>query len=176
MAKTKNLIYGVYDDGDTLLSAVKTAREASVTIHDCFTPYPVHGLDTAMGIKRSRLPIGAFICGSLGFSSGLSLQIFTSFFDWPMNIGGKPFLHIPTYVPVTFELTILFTAFGIGLLFFGRSKMIHGIREDVIDRRQTDNKLILAIDADEPNTDKEKINELLRSTGATEVNETEYPA
>src|SRR5690349_12122448 len=114
----KKMIYGVFNDPDVVINAVKTVRKQGIKIFDVFTPFAVHGLDKAMGVKRSRLPIVAFICGSIGFSLALLLQVYTSHWDWPMNVGGKPSLSIPTYVPVCFEATVLCTGFGMALVFF----------------------------------------------------------
>jgi len=97
----KQLILGVYDDGDKLVSAVKKLRKRGVEIFDCYTPYPVHNLDVEMGVKRSNLTVGAFLCGLIGFCCGLLLQFYTmtnhlhAFKSWPMNIGGKWMLFIP---------------------------------------------------------------------------------
>ncbi|MFT4521379.1 MAG: putative flap endonuclease-1-like 5' DNA nuclease [Bacteroidia bacterium] len=176
----KQLILGVYDDGDKLLSAVGKLRKKGVEIFDCYTPYPVHNLDVEMGIKRSNLTVGAFLCGLTGFLSGLLLQFYMmtnhlhSFKSWPMIIGGKPqdYLMMPSMVPVTFEATILFTAFGIGILFFARSKMIHGKIADVFDPRQTDDRLFIAV---EPSTlssvSRTELDSMLNESGAIEIRE-----
>jgi hypothetical protein len=171
----KNLIIGIYTEGDALLEGVGKLRKQGVEIFDCFTPFPVHNLDREMGIKRTNLTIGAFISGLMGFLSGLTLQFGMMVFDWPMNIGGKPdsYLMLPSMVPVTFELTILFTAFGMGLLFFYRSRMIHGIKEDMLDIRQTDDRLLLTIESDKLKGNKQEVMEILKNTGAVEVREHE---
>lgn len=169
----KNLIIGVYDDADQLIDGVSKLKKNNVEIFDCYTPFPVHNLDKAMGIKRSNLTVGAFLCGSLGFMSGLVLQFYMQVFDWPMNIGGKPdnFLMLPSMVPVTFELTVLFTAFGMGILFFYRSKMLHGIKEDILDRRQTNDLLLLTVESDLLHGNKEEVISMMKSTGAIEIRE-----
>lgn len=175
----KNLILGVYDDSDKLMSTVTRLRKKGVEIFDCFTPYPVHNLDKEMGIKRSNLTVGAFICGSLGFLSGSLLQFYMmtnhlgTFKSWPMNIGGKPmdYLMLPSMVPVMFETTILFTAFGIGILFFIRSKMIHGKIAPIMDPRQTQDRMLIAIEPGHLNISREELNSILREEGAIELRE-----
>lgn len=176
----KQLILGVYDDGDKLLSSVKKLKKKGVEIFDCYTPYPVHHLDTEMGIKRSNLTIGAFICGMMGFFSGLLLQFYMmtnhlhTFKSWPMMIGGKPqdYTMLPSMVPVTFELTILFTAFGIGILFFAKSKMIHGKIPDIIDPRQTDDLMFLAVEpAELDKISRTDLDALMNDNGAIEIRE-----
>lgn len=175
----KQLIVGVYDDGDKLLSTVTKLRKKGVEIFDCYTPWPVHHLDTAMGINRSNLTVGAFLCGLTGFLSGLLLQFYMmtdhlgTFKSWPMIIGGKPndYTMVPSMVPVTFETTILFTAFGIGILFFIRSKMIHGKIADVIDPRQTDDRLFLAVEPSKLGMSRSEFDSLLNEAGALEIRE-----
>ncbi len=175
----KNLIVGVYDNEDNLMSTVGRLRKKGVEIFDCFTPYPVHNLDKEMGIKRSNLTVGAFICGSLGFLSGTLLQFYMmtnhlgTFKSWPMNIGGKPmdYLMLPSMMPVMFELTILFTAFGIGILFFIRSRMIHGKIAAILDPRQTQDRLLIAIEPGHLGISRDELNQILKEEGAIELRE-----
>ncbi len=175
----KNLLIGIFNDGDKLYQTVVNLRERGIEIFDCYTPYPVHNLDKAMGVKRSRLVFGAFLCGLVGFLCGISLQLYTmtdtfgTFKSWPMIIGGKPldWRVIPSFVPVTFELTILFTAFGMGILFFARSRMVHGIEEDLIDIRQTDDRLVLAVEPQKLNISKKEFEALIKEEGAVEFYE-----
>lgn len=162
------VLYAIYDDGDDLLHAVEKVRAKGMDIIDCFTPYPVHGLDKAMGIKRSRLPIAAFCFAMLGLTSAISLQYFTMGYDWPMVIGGKPYVGLPSWIPVCFELSILFTAYGMGITFFAKSRMVHGIEAELADIRQTDNKLIMALDVNDANTTTE-LEQLLKDTHASEI-------
>jgi len=175
----KQLILGVYDDGDKLLSSVSKLRKKGVEVFDCYTPYPVHHLDTELGIKRSNLTVGAFLCGMMGFFSGLLLQFYmmtnhlNTFKSWPMMIGGKPqdYTMIPSMVPVIFELTILFTAFGIGILFFAKSRMIHGKIAEIVDPRQTDDLMFLAIEPSEvgDSISRADLNSFFNESGAIEV-------
>jgi hypothetical protein len=168
----KHLILGVFDNPDGVLSSVSKLRKKGYEIFDCYTPFPVHGLDTAMGIKRSNLTVGAFICGAIGFSLGLLLQFYIMVWDWPMIIGGKPdtYKMLPSMVPVTFEVTVLCTAFGMGLLFFARTKMIHGIKPDIIDPRQTDDRLFVAIEGKD-GLNVGEISEIFKNEGALELRE-----
>ncbi|MBI1305341.1 MAG: DUF3341 domain-containing protein [Bacteroidetes bacterium] len=176
----KKLIIGVYDDGDNLLHSVEKLRKRGVEILDCFTPYPIHNLDKALGIKRSNLTVGAFLCGFTGFCLGLLLQFYTmtshlhTFKSWPMIIGGKPqnYMMIPSMVPVTFECTILFTAFGIGILFFIRAKMIHGKIPDILDPRQTDDRMLLVVTPDQlGEVSRSEFDSIITSAGAIEIRE-----
>ncbi len=170
---TKKFVLGIYDDEDVLLQAIENVRAAGTKIYDVFSPYPVHGIDDVLGIKRSRLPIVAFFCGLFGTSFALWMQIWMLGFDWPMIIGGKPHIAIPSFIPVTFELTVLCAAFGMVITFFIVSRIRPTLKVNVFDRRSTDDKFVMAIEVNEGVTDISQLNNLLRSNGAIEVNEKE---
>lgn len=170
----RNLIYGVFDDESNLMNTVEEVREKGIEVFDCYTPFPVHHLDTAMGISRTRLSIAAFLCGLTGFCLGLLLQFYMMVFDWPMNIGGKPsdYHMLPSMVPVVFECTVLCTAFGLAFLFFFRNKMGHGVRPDILDLRQTDDLLLIAFDADTLNSgSRNELNSILSKNGVLSTHE-----
>ncbi|MFB1002826.1 MAG: DUF3341 domain-containing protein [Bacteroidia bacterium] len=168
----KKFTVGIFDDSDKLLNAVGTLKKKGVKIFDCYTPFPVHHLDRALGYERTNISIGAFLCGLLGSLTGFTLAYSMNVVDWPMIIGGKPqdISVFTSFIPVIFELTILFTAFGMVILFFARTRMIHGIKEDLLSRRQTDDHMVLAIDNGEPqDMSASEIQSLLASEGAIEV-------
>jgi hypothetical protein len=168
----KKFTVGTFTDSDKLLHAVETLRKKEVKIFDCYTPFPVHHLDHALGYTRTNLTIGAFLCGMLGTLSGFTLAYSMNVVDWPMIIGGKPqdINVFTSFIPVIFELTILFTAFGMVIMFFARNRMIHGIKEDLLDRRQTDDHLLLAIDnSEEQSLSNDEIQSILINEGAVKV-------
>lgn len=170
--KNKNYLIGVFSDEDVLLKGVKLVREAGVKIHECYTPYPVHGLGHALGYKRSRLPIAAFIFGVLGTSLALLMQYYMMGIDWPMIIGGKNYTSLPTFFPVTFELTVLLSAFGMVITFLVVSDLRPYGKAKVFDLRATDDKHIMAIDlAKNSKTELAQIKKILQDSGAVEVNE-----
>src|SRR5262245_37278153 len=103
----ERFVVGSFSEPDGLLAAVATLRGAGVAIHDVFAPYPVHGLDQAMGIRRSRLPFVTLLAGLAGLSFALVFQYYTAVFDWPLDVGGKPENSTLAFVPVCFELTVL---------------------------------------------------------------------
>ncbi|MFC7523863.1 DUF3341 domain-containing protein [Parapedobacter sp. GCM10030251] len=168
-------IIGSFADPDELMDGIDRLQANNVSIYDCFTPMPIHGIEAKLGVKPSRLPIAAFCFGLLGGSLGFSLLYYTMFYDWPMNIGGKPALPLPDFVPVTFECTILITALGMVATFFYRNHLFPGRAPRVMDLRATDDRFILAVDAND-NTDHAKIESLLKEAGAVEVkyNERKY--
>ncbi|PCJ66355.1 MAG: hypothetical protein COA58_06145 [Bacteroidetes bacterium] len=172
LLEDKKFTVGIFDDSEKLIHAVETLRKKGVKIFDCYTPFPVHHLDRALGYHRSNLTIGAFICGLLGSLSGFTLAYSMNVVDWPMIIGGKPtdITLFTSFIPIIFELTILFTAFGMVIMFFARSSMVHGIKEDLLDRRQTDNHMVLAIDnSEEQSIPNSEIQSLLQNEGAITI-------
>ena len=112
MSQGTNYVLGVFDDEDVLMAAVKTVRGEGVKIEEVYTPFPVHGLEDALGYKRSWLSIAAFLFGITGTTLALTMQIGMMGVDWPMIIGGKDHIPFPSFVPVTFELTVLLASFG----------------------------------------------------------------
>ena len=170
---TKRFAVGVFDDEDVLLHAIDNVRAAGVKIYDVFSPYPVHGIDDALGIERSRLPIAAFFYGLCGLSFALWMQIYMLGFDWPMIIGGKPAISLPAFIPVSFELTVFFTCHGMVITFYTISKLYPRFKTPMLDVRSTDDKFVMAIELDESSSQLPKLTQLLRENGASEVNHKE---
>jgi hypothetical protein len=172
MSEVKSYLVGVFDDDDVLLKAIPALREKGAKILEAFTPFPVHGIDPALGIKRSRLPQAAFIFGATGTTCALTLQISTLGFDWPMNIGGKPQLAFPSFIPVSFELTVLFAALGMVGTFLLASGLGPGSQKTVFDPRSSDDKFILVFDLEKnKGFTPEQLTEMIKASGASEVNQ-----
>ena len=114
----KKYIVGIFNDEDLVMSAVSKIRSKNIKIHEVFCPYPVHGLDLALGYERPRMGVFAFLFGITGTSLAFLLTFWTMGIDWPMNIGGKNFFPFPTNIPIVFELTVLLAAFGMAFSFF----------------------------------------------------------
>lgn len=170
MSGNKNFVLGVYNDEDVLLKAIKDIREKGVKIHEVFSPFPVHGIDDVLGYKRSNLSIAAFMFGLLGTTLALTMQIGMMAVDWPMIIGGKDFLPFPTFIPVTFELTVLLAAFGMVGTFFVASNLKPWAKPRIFDLRITDDKHIVAVDIDKNKLSEDDIKSALNASGAEEVN------
>lgn len=174
MGNTK-FILGSFADPDDLMHGIDKLQQNNVSIYDCYTPMPIHGIEAKLGVKPSRLPIAAFCFGAVGTLSGIALLYYTMTYDWPMNVGGKPSLMMPDFIPVVFELTILFCALGMVATFFFKNDLAPGRAPQVMDIRATDDRFILAVDAKD-NADHAKVESLLRDAGAVEVkfNERKY--
>lgn len=170
----KNFIVGVFNDDDVLKKAVGTVKGSGVNIYECFTPFPIHGLEHELGYKPTRLPIVAFLFAMTGMTLAITLQVSMNVIDWPMIIGGKPFFAYPDFVPVTFELSILLTAFGMVGTFLVRSDLKPYKKPMIFDVRQTDDKHIMAIDLDNNTLSEDEISSVLANAGAEEVNKKDF--
>lgn len=174
MESNKNFILGIYNDDDVLLQAVNTVRNNGVKIYEVFTPFPVHGLDTALGYKRSRLPIAAFMFGLLGTTLALVMMIGMMGIDWPMIIGGKDYIPFPVFIPITFELTVLLSALGMVAVFMIVSNLKPYGKPRIFDIRSTDDKHVMAIDLAKNKLSLEEITSIIRDSGAAEVNKKNF--
>src|ERR1044072_5476850 len=108
----KKFVVGSFDDEAVLFAEVKKIRRTGYRIYDIYTPFPIHGLDKALGLKDTGLDTAGFIYGITGTATALGFisWVFTS--DWPLNIGGKPHFALPACIPIIFETTVLFSAVG----------------------------------------------------------------
>ena len=171
---SKKLIHGLYNDDDVLLNGVKALREKGISIKDVYTPFPVHGLDHAMGLAPTRLSIAGFIYGCIGLSFAVLMMYYMMIVDWPQNIGGKPsftyLLNMPAFVPIMFECTVLFAGHLMVITYLVRNGMFPGRERQNPDVRTTDDMFMVEIEADGSSDD---ITSALKATGAVEVNEKE---
>lgn len=171
MSEVNNkFLVGIFDDDDVVLKAVREVKDAGVRIHEVYSPFAIHGLDVALGHPRSRLGIAAFMFAVSGTLSALLLTAYTEKWDWPMIIGGKDSWSFPTYVPIIFELTVLFCALGMVGTFLVSNNLSPTTNPLMFDLRTTDNKFAMAIDLDRNRMDEGEIEQILKNSGAAEVN------
>ena len=158
-----------FDSVDTLLDACRRVRDAGYTKTDAFAPFPVHGIEKALGIKPTVLPWIVLACGLTGLATALTMQIWMNTIDYPYIISGKPYLSLPAFIPVAFELTILFSSFG---AFFGMwalnglPKFSNPVFTDPRFDRATDDRFFLYIDAKDERYDAESVQKLFGDTGS----------
>lgn len=167
-----SVLYGLYNDETELLSAVKEANNQHLDIMDVFSPFPVHGLDPLLGLSESRIHIAGFIFGAIGtLTAFLGMTwIFTS--DWPIIFGGKPYWSVPAFIPITFEVTVLFASIGMVVSFYIVCGMGFGVTNPTLDDRITDDKFCIAFDANgKSEDDLDKLKGFFNKTGAAEVNQ-----
>ena len=172
MKKDKTeVLYGLYDDEEQLMKAVSEARESHLDIMEVYTPFPVHGLDPVLGLKESRLHIAGFIYGAIGTMTAFLFMTWVFTRDWPIIFGGKPYWSVPAFIPITFELTVLFASIGMVVTFYTICGMGPGVNNPVLDDRITDDKFCIAFDADD--FDEEQLSRhrsFLSESGASVVN------
>lgn len=172
--ENKIIVSALYDDDDILLAGVKHVREKGYNIEEVYSPFPIHGLDPAMGLKRTRIAIAAFMYGCLGLSTAISLTYGMMIVDWPMNIGGKPSFswgeNMPAFVPIIFELTVFFAAHLMVWTYFFRNGIYPGRSAQNPDPRTTDDKFLMEVEVTAKGN-KEELVSLLRESGAIEINE-----
>ena len=162
-------IYAEYDSVDALLEACNRVREAGYEKTDAFTPFPVHGIDKALGIKPTKLPIIALAAGMIGTATALAMQIWMNAIDYPYIISGKPFISLPAFIPVAFELTVLFASFGAFFGMWGLNRLprfSNPVFTDPRFDRATDDKFFLYIDAQDRRYERAGVEKLLADTGS----------
>lgn len=177
MAGSRNIsTYGVvaeFDDAHKVLDAAHAAREAGYTVMEAYSPVPVHGLDEALGRKRSKLPWIVFAAGATGCLGGFFMQYWMAVVDYPWNVGGRPTLSWPAFIPVTFELTILSSAIAAVFGMFGLNGLPrphHPIFNTPNFDRSTLDHFFLCIEAEDPEFDETKVTSFLESLNPEAVN------
>lgn len=170
----KGGVVGIWMDDHELVKAAAKVRDAGYKKFDAITPFPVHGLEEAIGIQRSVLPWVTFFAGLVGLASAVALEYWTSAVDWPLNVGGKPFFSGPAFVPIMFELTVLFAALcTVGGMFV--ITRLPKVDPPIIDPDLTSHKFAIFIPENEVGYDANRAEQLLMGLGALEVRRiTEY--
>jgi hypothetical protein len=163
------IIYGHFTDELELLESVKELQGKGIVIDDVRTPFPVHGLDKVLKYRRSHLPKIAFLAGVIGGTVGLLFQIWVFTKGWPLNIGGKPFVALPSFMPVAFELTVLFAAYGMGMAFLIRSNLGPGSLPDILDEGVTDDHFQIILSKRNNRFTDDELADALTGTGAIDV-------
>lgn len=168
-------IYGVLAQFETprdIFHACENVRDAGFKKWDAHTPFPVHGLDGAMGLRRSKLPFIVLVMALTGAALAFGLQVWVSVEAQPIVIAGKPLFSWPAFVPVTFELAVLFGALGALFGMLGLNKLpqhYHSLFRSERFERVTDDKFFISIEAADPKFDVDGTTRLLESLGATHV-------
>jgi hypothetical protein len=175
MAESK--VYGMlaeFESPQTIFTACEAVRDEGFKHWDSHTPFPVHGLEHAMGLPPSKVPWIVLVMALFGAAIGMTLQWWTMAVDYPTIIAGKPFFSWPAFVPVTFELSILFGSFGAVFGMFGLNKLPtfhHPLFNSERFKGVTDDKFFIAIESRDPLYDKRKTKKMLKGLGATYIEE-----
>ena len=167
---SNKVIHAIYNDDDILMDAVKKTRAAHHHIEEVFCPFPVHGLDKAMGLPHTRLAICAFMYGLTGLSFATWMMNYIMIEDWPQDIGGKPSFsyieNMPAFVPIMFEMTVFFAAHLMVLTFYMRSRLWPFKVAENPDVRTTDDHFLKEVAV---HGNEEDMVKFFSETGAVEV-------
>jgi hypothetical protein len=177
MEKTKSdqTLYGIlaeFSNPKTLMDAAKTINNNGYRHYDTFSPFPIHGMDKAMSLKKSKLGWIVISHGLVGFVGAFSMIYFMMVVDYPLNISGKTLMNIPAWIPVIFELTVLLSAFGavFGMFYLnGLPKLNHPLFNSENFKKASDDGFFVCIESDDPQFDPEKVQKLLQDSGATNI-------
>lgn len=172
-ARYKSGMAAIFDSESEFVKAATKVRESGFERFDAISPYPVHGMEEACGIKRSWIPYVTFIAGAAGLSGALWLTWWTSAVNWPINVGGKPFFSLPAFIPILFELTILFAALSsVGALLYACG--IPAVDPPVIDPDLSSHRFAIFIPSDDVGYEEKKIETLFRSLDAKDIRRTQH--
>jgi len=162
------LFLGVFAHEADVVAAAREARVAGYRIHDAFTPYAVHGLAEAMDLRPTRLPLVCFACAVTGLAAAGYGQYWMSAVDWPLNVGGKPFNSLPAFLPAMFEVMVLLAGLGTVAALLLRSGLLPGREAWLAHERATDDRFVLAVEADAAGFDPRNLAELWRRSNLVE--------
>ena len=172
---SKSLIYGLmaeFNDPNELVAAAHSARHEGYRRMDAYSPLPIEELHEALGFPQTKLPLIVLIGGVVGCVSGYLLQFWVSTMAYPMNVGGKPLHSWPAFIPVTFEVAVLFGALGAVFGMFGLNRLPmhhHPLFRSKVFERVTDDAFFISIESWDPQFDSVATGKLLKSLGAQSV-------
>jgi len=170
------VIYAMYDDDDVLKDGAKKLVSKGVKVTEVFSPFPIHGIDPIIGVENTRLGIMAFIYGLTGLTLATLGMRYFMIVDWPMNIGGKPNFsyleNILSFVPISFEFTVLCAAHGMAITYFLRNKTLPGMPAQNPDPRTTDDRFVMEFRTSENSQfTADELEALIKDTGIVELDQ-----
>jgi len=168
----KEFLVATFRDEDSLLEGVRELRVHGFNVYDVYTPYPVHGLDEAMGLERSRLAWVALAAGLCGLCLALGFQFYVAVFDWRLNVGGKPDNSMLAFVPITFEITVLLAGLATTAAFLLRCRLYPGARAVQFDESATEDGFAVVLRRRKTAFDAGEARRLLEECGAARVRQT----
>ena len=168
-----SFLVATFSDAEKLLHAVHAVRQENLRIYDVYAPYPIHGLDAAMGVRRTRLPWVTFLVGCCALALAVTFQFYTTVLDWPLNVGGKPDNSSLAFVPICFELTVLLSGLATVAALFLRARLYPGKRESLFAEGVTNDTFALVLRKREPPFDAHRARKVLQDSGATRIRERE---
>lgn len=168
---SQRYLIGVFEREEDVLAATVTSREKGYKIVDVHTPYAVHGLDKAMGLQRSRLPWVSFLLGLAGAAFKVWFEYWTTGVDWPINVGGKPWNSLPAFVPVTFEVMVLFAGLSTVAAFFFVSGLRPGRKPRLPHPDVTSHRFVIVLEESDAAFDPDRVKAMFETYHAVHVEE-----
>jgi len=167
------IFHVMYDDDAKVMVAAKSLVGQGIRVKDVYSPFPIHGIDPIIGIKRTRLAIASFMYAMTGTSLALLGMWYFMIHDWPMNIGGKPSFslieNVTAFLPVTFEFSVLCGAHGMALTYLLRNGTLPGMPATNPDPRTTDDKFVVEITTDNNSMSADELEAATRATDLLEL-------
>jgi len=167
------ILVATFPDTEDLLRAVRKARREMFRVYDVFTPFPVHGLDEALGVRRSRLPWATLLCALTGLTTAVVLQFYTNILDWPLDVGGKPDNSTLAFVPICFELSVLFGGLGSVAALLLRARLYPGKKLWLVNPGITDDVFAVVLRRPSDDETHQRALTLLKECGDASVTESE---
>lgn len=169
----------MYNDEETLMDAARVLKNNGVRVKEVYSPFPIHGIDPIIGVKRTRLAIASFMYATTGTLLALFGMWYFMIHDWPMNIGGKPNFtlleNLPAFVPITFEFSVLCAAHGMAITYFIRNKTLPGMPASNPDPRTTDDMFVMEVTSDQNHDHSaEELEAMLKDSGIVEISVKDY--
>ncbi len=168
---SRRVIVATFEGEQDILGVTGAVRERNLSILDIYAPYAVHGLDKKMGLLPSRLPWVCFLLGLLGASAKVGFEYWASWLDWPVNVGGKPWDSLPAFVPLTFEIMVLFAGVSTVIALFMVSGLVPGRKPQLISPRVTNDQFALVFEHTGGNIDIDELHALLQRYHAVQIEE-----
>lgn len=172
----RRTLIAVFEREEDILAATDAARRDGLSILDVYTPYAVHGLDRAMALQPSRLPWVCFLLGLAGAAFKVWFEYWTTAVSWPIDVGGKPWNSWPAFVPVTFEVMVLFAGVSTVAAFFLVAGLRPGRPAVLVHPRVTDDRFVLLLDEPDATFDAARVRRLLERHHAVAIEERELEA
>lgn len=166
----KNFVIGCFKEEEGIFKAVRKVRSSGYKLHDVYSPFPVHGLDEAMGLRQTSLHTAGFFYGLFGVIAALAGMAFCTVHSWQLNIDGKPHFPLPSFIPITFEFTVLVSSVGMTLTFCWLNQLMPFVKKHIFHPRQTDDLIVMAIELT-GKTSAEEVKKWFSDLDAVEISE-----
>lgn len=170
---SRRVLIAEFSSADAVLEAAAEIAKVGVPVADVYSPYPIHGIEKAIGIRRTRLGIVCFVCGALGAIAGMGFQLWALGVDWPTNIGGRPLFAWPAYVPITFEVMTLSAGLGVVAALLIRCRLFPGKKVTHLAPGISNDRFVLVVEERGPSLNIARAVEALGACNPDRVEERE---